>query len=149
MTQSMQYVSQDSMLDSTYETIPSCTMQDDRYLEDENEQNELHDHITGALKECLEEIDIKGKELFKKYVSNSDVDIPLGRLVREAIGDTPAKHLLEKIMIKVGNKIKAQTDEDFVTTKREASVDDELSQKLERFKVKTVNIGGIVKENPK
>nr|GFD32043.1 reverse transcriptase domain, ribonuclease H-like domain protein [Tanacetum cinerariifolium] len=140
----------DSILDSTYETIPSCTMQDDTYLEDhEDEQNELHDHIIGALKECLEEIDIKGKELFKKYVSNADVEISLGRLAREAIGDTRAKHLLEKITTKVGNKIQAQNEEDFVVTERGAGIDDELSLKLERFKVKTVNIGGVVKENPK
>nr|GEW12289.1 ribonuclease H-like domain-containing protein [Tanacetum cinerariifolium] len=90
-----------------------------------------------ALDTSCEEIDIKGKELFKKYVSNADVEISLGRLAREATGDTRAKHLLEKIMTKVGNKIQAQNEEDFVVTERGAGIDDELSLKLERFKVKT------------
>ncbi|KAI3743515.1 hypothetical protein L1987_61225 [Smallanthus sonchifolius] len=119
-TESMQYFSQPSVPDSIYERIPSFTMQDDTW-----------------------------KELFKKIVSNGHVEIPLGRLAREAIGDSCGKDFLGKMVTKVGNKMKAQKDDDLVVAKRDVSVDDELSQKLERFKVKTVNIGGVVKEGQK
>ncbi|KAI3677205.1 hypothetical protein L1987_86828 [Smallanthus sonchifolius] len=148
-TESMQYFPRPSVPDSIYERIPSFTMQDDTRLEEENAQNEVDGHIIGAFMECLEEIDIKGKELFKKIVSNGHVEIPLGRLAREAIGDSRAKDFLGKMVTKVSNKMKAQKDEDFVVAKRDVSIDDELSQKLERFKVKTVNIGGVVKEDHK
>ncbi|KAJ0949795.1 hypothetical protein HanRHA438_Chr01g0042481 [Helianthus annuus] len=148
-TESMQYFPQTSMPDSTFERIPSFTLQDDTYLEEQQERNEMDDHIIGALKECLEEIDIKAKELFDKIVSNGYAEIPLGRVAREAIGESGAKDLLGKIVTKVSNKMKAQKDEDFVVAERGVSMDDELSQKLERFKVKTVNIGGVVKEDNK
>ncbi|KAK1411789.1 hypothetical protein QVD17_32545 [Tagetes erecta] len=123
------------------------TMHDhDTYLDEERDQSEMDDHITGALKECLEEVGPKVKDLFKKIVSNEHVDMPLGRLAREAIGEAGAKEFLGKIVTKVSNKLKAQKDEDFVVGNRGLSIDDELSQKLERFKVKTLNIGGIVKQ---
>ncbi|KAI3696691.1 hypothetical protein L6452_29175 [Arctium lappa] len=130
---------------SEYENIPSWIPQDDGYFEGEEEQNEVNDHIIGALRECLEEIDIKGKELFKKIVSNNrDLKITLGRFVREAIGDSRGKDFLGKIAMKVGKKISIdRKDGDFVVTERGASIDqEELNHKLERFKVKTVNIGG-------
>ncbi|CAI9267952.1 unnamed protein product [Lactuca saligna] len=143
-TESMEYFPQPSIPDS------SCKIQYDGYMEGEDESDEVHDHIIGALRESLEEFDIKAKDFFKKIVSNGDLEIPLGRLAREAIGESQAKHLLEKITKKVGKKMKARNHDDFVVGERGASIDEELNQKLERFKVKTVNIGGdAVKEDKK
>lgn len=143
-TESMQYFP-----NYTFEIVPPYSMQEDECFEGEYEHNEMDGHIIGAFKECLEEIDYKGKELFKKFVSNIDTEIPLGRFAREAIGESRASDFLGQIMQKVGKKMKAQNNEDFVYTDRGASIDKELSEKLERFKVKTVNIGGVVKEEQK
>ncbi|KAJ0511721.1 hypothetical protein HanIR_Chr11g0555251 [Helianthus annuus] len=145
----MQYFPQPSVPHSVYERTHSFTMQADTYLDKDYVQNEVDGHIIGAFVECLEEIDIKSKELFKKIVSNGHVEISLGRLARDAIGDSQAKDFLGKMVRKVGNKMKAQKDGGFVVTQRDVSIDDELSQKLERFKVKTINIGGVVKEEQK
>ncbi|KAI3683862.1 hypothetical protein L1987_84377 [Smallanthus sonchifolius] len=139
----------DLVHDTTFKRIPSFTLKDDTYSDDEQEQSEIHDHIIGALKECLEEIDIEAKELFKKFVSNRYVELSLGKLAQEAMGDSRASDFLGKMVTKIGKKMKAEKDEEFVVTERGASIDDELSQKLERFKVKTVNIGGVVKEDNK
>ncbi|KAI3512185.1 hypothetical protein L1887_19434 [Cichorium endivia] len=143
-TETLEYFPQPSIPDSL------CEMQYDGHVEGEQEPNEVNDHIIGALRECLEEIDIKGREFFKNIVSNKDVEIPLGKLAREAIGESRAKDLLEKIAKKVGKKMKAGNHhDDFVLAERGVSIDEELNQKLERFKVKTVNIGGVVKEDNK
>ncbi|KAI3738166.1 hypothetical protein L2E82_28186 [Cichorium intybus] len=143
-TETLEYFPQPSIPDS------SCVMQYDGHVEGKQEySNEVNDHIIGALRECLEEIDIKGREFLKNIVSNKDVEIPLGKLAREAIGESRAKDLLEKIAKKVGKKMKAGKHDDFVVAERGVSIDEELNQKLERFKVKTVNIGGVVKEDKK
>ncbi|KAK1426019.1 hypothetical protein QVD17_14686 [Tagetes erecta] len=140
--------------DLVHDTKP---MQYGKYLEEGYAQNEVDDHIIGAFLDCLEEIDVKGKELLKKIVSkDGHVEISLGKLAREAIGDSRGKDFVGKIVTKVSSKMKLgqrvdDHDEDFVVSKRDLSIDDELmSHKLERFKVKTVNIGGVVvKEDQK
>ncbi|KAI3826124.1 hypothetical protein L1987_00167 [Smallanthus sonchifolius] len=105
----------DLVHDTTFERIPSFILQDETYSDEEQEQSEIHDHIIGTLKECLEEIDMEGIE----------------RIVQEIC--------FQRMVTKIGNKMKAQKDEEFVVTERGAGIDDELSQKHERFKVKTVN----------
>ncbi|KAD0150554.1 hypothetical protein R6Q59_024694 [Mikania micrantha] len=150
--ESTQYFTDQSFLpDSTFEqNIPSFIFRDDTYLREEHFQNEIDGHILGALKECLEEIDVKGKELFRQIVSDTHVEVSLGRLAREAIGEHRAKDLLGKIGTKVINKMKGdQNDEGFVVASRDLNNDDELAQKLERFKIKTVNIGGVVTQEEK
>ncbi|KAI3447493.1 hypothetical protein Pfo_004158, partial [Paulownia fortunei] len=116
--------------------------EENRFVNDED------DDPLQILRRFLEELDVEGHEMFKKLVSRVEKDVPIERLLRETLHDfrgRPASDRLEKVLTKLsrGGGI------GYTSTQRGANGDiSKLKHKLERFKVKAVNVigSGVVKE---
>ncbi|CAK9168089.1 unnamed protein product [Ilex paraguariensis] len=114
----------------------------DRFVFDED--------VIQILREFVEELDDKGRKLFQKLISKVETEIPFERLVQE-IRERPISNLFEKLSTKLHDL--RNSDADPINMDRGLNIDsmstgEDLKQKLERFKVKTVNLG-IVKEDKK
>ncbi|KAL9150122.1 hypothetical protein ABFS82_12G148800 [Erythranthe guttata] len=116
----------------------------------------LKKHCTTTVHESKEEnrFNVKGHELLENFVSNKNIPIPIKRLIRENLHDfggkpAAASDNLEKLI----GKSEAGGEKDKTTSDRGVSEDMftsewEEEQRLERFRVKTVNVIGlgVVKE---
>lgn len=119
--------------------------------EEENRcTNDDEDDSRQILKGFLKELDVKGHEMFEKLVSRVEKRVPIERGLRETLHDFKGKHGSDKLE-KIRRKLNTGSGgEGFMSTER--GVDGDISQdKLERFKVKTVNVigSGVVKEEGK
>ncbi|CAA2973942.1 Hypothetical predicted protein [Olea europaea subsp. europaea] len=90
-------------------------------------------------------VDEKSHEMLKKLFTKVEKDVPFKRLFRETLQDfrgRPVSDMFEKFLSKLNS------DPMNDPSRRDRGLDgdsDKLKHRLERFKVKTINIGGIVK----
>lgn len=111
-----------------------------------------HDYDVEPLKilrGVVDELDEKGSEMFKKLVSRVEKDVPIERIFSETLHDLremPVSHVFEKFLGKLNSraaKDQTTTERDVVIRGFPMSEEEESQHKLERFKVKTVNIVGV------
>ncbi|KAK4419337.1 hypothetical protein Salat_2346600 [Sesamum alatum] len=111
-----------------------------------------HDHesATKILRGVVDELDEKGREMFQKLVSRVEKDVPIERIFRETLHDLrgmPVSDVFEKFLGKLNSKAAkdrtATADRDVVVGGFSMSEEEESQHKLDRFKVKTVNVVGV------
>ncbi|CAA2973941.1 Hypothetical predicted protein [Olea europaea subsp. europaea] len=122
------------------------------FEEQENEKgykNDDDDDLLLMLRGFVDELDEKGHGIFNKLFTKFEKDVPFERLSRETLEDfrgRPVSGMFAKFLSKLNS------DPVNDTSSRDRGLEGnstELKQKLERFKIKTINVGGIVKEEQK
>lgn len=135
-----------------YPEIP-CSSSDSRIFPEDGktrieetgvEESEAVDELSQILVECLKKADIRTQEvLLRKFFFEIEKEIPLERFLVDRIKHSKINSLSEKIP-----GCSQETGKEITTREVDASSapEEETSEKLERFKVKTVQVGEIVKE---
>ncbi|KAL2502582.1 Uncharacterized protein Fot_36486 [Forsythia ovata] len=112
-----------------------CT--DSFKLREDREETEAEsiDELVGILVECLQRSDIKTRALLlQKFFYEIEKDAPLENFLVERVKQSKVLNAISHYSSETKNDSMAMRDLD-------------ESLKLERFKVKTVNVGGIVHED--
>ncbi|CAK9178900.1 unnamed protein product [Ilex paraguariensis] len=96
------------------------------------------------LGEFLEEFDDKGREVFQKFFSEAEKEIPFERLIKEKVKEfrgRPISNLIDMLLKRLHELVNSGTVNDQTSMERGVNVETgaELKHKLERFKVKTIN----------
>ncbi|KAL9153445.1 hypothetical protein ABFS82_10G049300 [Erythranthe guttata] len=123
------------------------------------EESEAVDELIQILVECLKEVDIRTREfLLRKCFFEIEKEIPLERFLVDRIKQSRVK-LLSDLMEKIQWRSRIFSDDDGDVCKnnesdrafatRELVELSSISEKMERFKVRTVKIGEVVKEEPR
>lgn len=101
------------------------------------EESEVVEELVEILVECVKKVDVKGQEiLLRKFFFEIEKEIPLRRFLVDRLKQSRISSLFENIPACSG---------DFQPETREIKEDDK-SERLDRFKVKTVQVGVVVKE---
>ena len=116
----------------------------------EEEQMVDEHNLLDFFSEYLEEIDEKTCELVKKLFSKVGKEIPLERFLREEFQDrSHVSDLFEKLVAKRHGRQNREEKEDDLVGERGVDFDSiAMEKKLERFKVKPLNVG-VGKEDKK
>ncbi|KAL7096677.1 hypothetical protein ACP275_10G094200 [Erythranthe tilingii] len=129
-------------------------------FQEKTEESEAVDELIQILVECLKEADIRTREvLLRKCFFEIEKEIPLERFLVDRIKQSRVKllsDLIEKIQWRErifsddedGDVCKINNESDRAFATRELVELSSDSEKMERFKVRTVKIGEVVKEEP-
>ncbi|KAL6585454.1 hypothetical protein OROMI_002098 [Orobanche minor] len=117
----------------------------DRYVEDEDHQDLLQ-----ILRGIIEELNLEGREMFEKLISDVGNNTTIDRLLTKTLRGCRGKrrsHMLENLLSKIKNR-GAKNYKVFTERGLDGDSISPIELKIERFKVKTVNIkgSGVVKE---
>ncbi|PIN13848.1 hypothetical protein CDL12_13523 [Handroanthus impetiginosus] len=108
--------------------------------------NRVHNHEDDDLRQFLrgfvDDLDERGFEKFKKLISKVENKVPIERLLKESLHDFKGRHVSEVFEKLVGKLNSGEVrDRDVNGGVFTAAEGEEL--RVERFKVKTVNVVGV------
>lgn len=105
------------------------------------EESEVVEELVQILVDCVKKVDVKGQEiLLRKFFYEIEKEVPLQSFLVDRLKRSKISSLFENLPACSGD---SRSETEFRT--REL-VEEETEEKLERFKIKTVQIGVVVKE---
>lgn len=112
------------------------------------EESEVVDELLQILVECMKKADIRGQEiLLRKFFFEIEKEMSLERFLVERLQHSKISRLFDQRLFRSEAEVEAEAE---IST-RELNVAEEgettsEKEKLERFKIKTVQVGVVVKE---
>lgn len=104
------------------------------------EESEVVEELVQILVECVKKVDVKGQEfLLRKFFYEIEKEIPLQSFLVDRLKRSKISYLFENLPACSGD---SRSETEF----RTREIKEETPEKLDRFKIKTVQIGVVVKE---